>query len=506
MKQIKRVLIILFTGIVIFSACDTQELKDLNINPKVAVEINPGYLFNYVVSVTGGIRYEAKRVNLFLCSAYIQQFASLSVSEYGAGDKYLFSSVFCSAYFDRAYRNAVKELTMLISNMQDDPEMVNNMSMARIWRTVVFHRITDLYGDVPYSEAGQGYLDQNKLPKYDSQASIYADMLKELDEAIAAFDASKPTWGDADDIYKSDITKWKKFGYSMMLRLGMRMSKVDPTGAASWVQKAIAGGVMTSNDDTAWLFRIEGGSLNIDRNPNSRVWQDEGGRDEKMSKTFIDFLMNTNDPRLDVICAIGDSNTVHYGMPHGYDYSSIKDYEGTGTDDVELEIYSDVNPLLVVYSAPLMFLTYAEVEFMLAEAAERSWGGATDAQSHYEDGVRAAMHLYSIYDLSLDIDDADIDTYLTANPYTPATGLEQIGEQYWVANWMNFYEAYANWRRTGYPVLTPVDYPGNESSGQIPRRIRYSEGEYSVNPANVAAAIAAMGPDAFTTRVWWDTE
>ena len=261
---------------------------------------------------------------------------------------------------------------------------------------------------------------------------------------------------------------------------------------------------MTSNDDTAWLFRIEEGSLDIDRNPNSRVWQDEGGRDEKISTTFLNFLMNTNDPRLDIICKKGSSNTVHYGMPNGYDYNTIKDYEGI-SGDVDLEIYSDINPLIVVYSAPLVFLTYAEVEFMLAEAAERNWG-ATDAQSHYEDGVRAAMHLYSIYDLSLDISDADIDTYLTANPYNPATGLEQIGEQYWVVNWLNFYEAYANWRRTGYPVLTPVNYPGNESNGQIPRRVRYPSSEYSVNPDNLAAAVAAMGPDAFTTRVWWDKE
>ena len=506
MERFKKILIIFLTGIMVLTACDTQNLKDLNINPKTSDEMDDSYLFTYVLVTTGGRQYTAKRCNLFLCSTYIQQFACLSTSDYGAGDKYLYNNTFCSAYFDYVYVEALKELTQVIYNMQDDPEAVNNLSMTRIWRTVIFHVMTDLYGDIPYSEAGLGYLEQIYTPKYDTQESIYSDMLNELEEAIAAFDTSKSTWGDADLIFSSDITKWKKFGYSMMLRLGMRMSKVDPTSAASWVQKAVSGGVMTSNDDIAFIPRSESGSDEYNQNPNSHVFH-EADWDEKVSSTLIDFMKNTNDPRMDIMFEKGSANTEQHGMPNGYDYSTIRAYEGLGSSEsIDLEIYSDVNPLLVALDAPQIIMTYAEVEFMLAEAAERGWGGVTDAQEHYDEGVRAAMKTLALYGSSLTIDDTTIDAYLTANPYNSNSGLRQIGEQYWIATWMNFYESYANWRRTGYPILTPVSYTGNESNGQIPRRIRYPSSEYSVNSTNLSAVLTSQGSDAFTTHVWWDVE
>jgi len=505
MKRFKRILIILLAGVMLLPACDTQDLKDMNVNPKTSDEISDNYLFTFAQVTTGGRQYTAKRNNLFLCSTYVQQLASLTTGDYGTGDKYLYDNTNCSASFDYIYPEAIKNLTQVMYNMKDDADAVNDLAMARIWKTVLFHEMTDLYGDVPYSEAGVGYLGHIYMPKYDKQEDIYADMLNELDEACKAFDASKSTWGSADIVYNSDLTKWKKFGYSMMLRLGMRMSEVDPTSAASWVQKAVAGGVMTSNDDNAAIPRSESGSSEYNQNPNSHVFH-ETDWSVRISKTLIDFLKNTNDPRLDVMFVKGDSNTVQYGLPNGYDNTTIKAYEGIPSDQsVDLDIYSFVNPDLVDLSAPQIIMSYSEVELLLAEAAERGWGGVTDAQSHYNKGVRAAMEvLSSMYGSSLDISSAAIDAYLLANPYSSTTGFRQIGEQYWLATWMNFYESYANWRRTGYPVLTPVNYPGNESNGQIPRRLRYPSSEYSVNATNVAAAIASQGADDFTTHVWWD--
>ncbi len=498
MKNLKRILIILFTGIFLLSACDTQKLEDLNNNPNAVEEMNYGYVFSDALLTTATGRYEAKRANMFLCGSYIQQYASLTTSDFSVGDKYLYSPVFCSAYFDQVYRYSIKQLVMLIGEMKDDPEMVNNLSMARIWRVLNFQRLTDLYGDVPYTDAGKGYTDQNYAPKYDKQSFIYPDMLKELDEALNAFDPSKTTWGEQDFIYKSDISKWKKFGYSLMLRLGMRLSKVDPAAAETWVAKAITGGVMTSNDDGAFIPCSD-----LNRNGNSDALHDQD-YGERISRTFVDFLQDHGDPRLDVICHIGDSSTVHQGLPNGYNYNTIKDYMHEA--NVNNNEFDYVNRIFYEYDAPYFVQTYAEVELLLAEAAERSWGGLTpaDAPAHYDAGVRAAMHIYKYYDASLDIPDTDIDAYLLVNPYNPATGLQQIGEQYWVATWMNFYEGYANWRRTGYPVLTPVNYPGNQSNGQIPRRIRYAESEYASNASNLGAAITDQGPDAFTTHMWWD--
>lgn len=167
-------------------------------------------------------------------------------------------------------------------------------------------------------------------------------------------------------------------------------------------------------------------------------------------------------------------------------------------------IYSTIKTIITGEGAPMFFQTYAEVEFMLAEAAER-WGLAGgNAEVHYNAGVRAAMKMLAIYGDAAVIDDAAIDAYLVANPFNAANALEQINTQYWAATFLNEYEAFANWRRTGFPNLTPTNYPGNETGGTIPRRLTYSTSEQSNNPDNYAAAIASQGPDILTTRVWWD--
>ncbi len=148
-------------------------------------------------------------------------------------------------------------------------------------------------------------------------------------------------------------------------------------------------------------------------------------------------------------------------------------------------------------------MTYAEVEFLLAEAAVRNWYNG-DAATHYENGVRAAMQYLAMYGPEAVIPEADIDAYLAANPFDPANALEQINTQIWAATHLNEYESYANYRRTGYPALTPVNYPGNVTGGTIPRRMRYSEGEMVANAESYAEAVSRQGPDLLTTRVWWD--
>lgn len=169
--------------------------------------------------------------------------------------------------------------------------------------------------------------------------------------------------------------------------------------------------------------------------------------------------------------------------------------------------YSEANLNYVASNAaPTLFQTYAEVELLLAEAALRGWGDG-QAAAHYNKGVTAAMKMFSLYGAT--ISDAAITAYLTAHPYnasTTNTQMEQIHTQYWAVNFLNSYEAYANWRRTGYPVLTPTNYPGNETGGVIPRRLKYPQSESSKNATNYNAVVAQQGADLFTTRMWWDKQ
>ena len=406
--------------------------------------------------------------------------------------------------WERYYPNIPKTIEDLKAQVCEDPADVNLCSITRITRVFMYHRLTDLYGDVPYSEAGQGVTGGVIKPVYDPQEEIYADMLNELQEAAEALDASQPSFGGGDLIYQGDVEKWRKFAYSMMLRLGMRLSERAPATAEQWVERAIAGGVMESNDDLA----------RVPHDPNA--WRNGVGEvfladaSQHMSETFVTWLQEHNDPRLTVYGQAPVAGAPAVGLPNGYDATTIVSHpswipcnaNGEPTP-CGMNVYMDVNPVITGVDDPMFFQTYAEVELLLAEAAVRGWG-ASDAAGHYEAGVRAAMEYLARYGEGAAISSAAINDYLAANPFDSANALEQIAEQYWAATLFNEYEAFANWRRTGYPDLTPVNYPGNVTGGTIPRRMIYSPGESVTNEANYNAAVARQGPDVLTTRVWWD--
>lgn len=480
-----------------FNSCD-DGFAEMNVNPNQANSIDPTFQFPLVQLRTSGGRYENWRAGLIYSSTMIQHLAALPT--YWSGDKYLYNAGYSSSLFDRAYGEQVRDIVDLINTTSEDPAMSNMYNIARIWKVVIFHRLTDLYGAVPYAEAGLGFSDGITKPKYDSQEFIYSDMISELQSAAAALDASKASYGSADLVYGGDVDKWKKFAYSLMLRLGMRQTKVAAGKAEEIVKAAIAGGVMTSQDETAFIPHTDGPG-GINRNGIGEVFMADGN--QHLSETFVNWMSTLGDPRLDILSVV-PNGTEHKGLPNGYDATTIKEYLGLPADEsVDMGQFSDVNPVIVSNASPMMFMTYAEVELLLAEAAMRGWHSG-DAATHYANGVRAAMKNWGDNYGVTPIDDAAIDAYLAANPFNEADGMRMIGEQYWAATFLNEYEAYANWRRTGFPALSPTNYPGNVTNGTIPRRLRYPQGEFGINGENINAAIAAQGPDELTTRLWWD--
>lgn len=505
-KSICLLTVVLSVSLLPLSSCDTDTLHSLNDNPTVAEEIDPGFVLAYTQLQTSGTRFESWRTQLIYQSTMIQQFATLAT--YWAGDKYLYIGSYSGALWNTAYTNYIKDLVNLVAitdpSVEGQEDLVNYHAIARIWKVVAFQRVTDVYGDIPYFEAGQGFRERVFFPSYDSQQEIYLDMLKELDEAASQLTSEAPDPGNQDLIYGGNVDQWRRYAYSMMLRLGLRLTKVDSNTAQEWVQKAIAGGVMQSNEDISYIQHTNGPE-GINNNGIGEVFNYNGtsfATDDasRLSKTFVDWMDANNDPRLERLSWVVNGGAPQ-GLPNGYDASDIEQFD----PDYDGDDYSRVNPVFVLRSSPMFFQTYAEVQFMLAEAIERGWhtGNAAD---HYEEGVRAAMEMYSIYDESVAIPSSEIDDYLAENPYDAGNWQGILGEQYWAATFLNFYETYANWRRTGYPELTPVDYPGNESNGTIPRRLRYPGGESSGNPEAYAEAINRQGPDEFTTRMWWDVE
>ncbi|MDP4217408.1 MAG: SusD/RagB family nutrient-binding outer membrane lipoprotein, partial [Bacteroidota bacterium] len=182
-----------------------------------------------------------------------------------------------------------------------------------------------------------------------------------------------------------------------------------------------------------------------------------------------------------------------------FDISHAPNWPGTQNK------YSVVNRYTFArLDAPTFFLTYGETQLYLAEAAQNGWVTGTPAATYYNAGVTGSMAMLGSQ-LGAGPSPASITAYLAANPYNAVTGLKQINYQYWVTSFMDENESFANWRRSGYPTLTPVNYTGNATGGTIPRRFTYPQGEASTNGTNYGAAVQGLANgDKMTSRVWWD--
>jgi len=512
------------------TGCD-KNFESINTDPEhlTPANMNYIYLFTSAELVTSGNSdansYEDWRNNLIYGSTMIQHLSS--TFGYWGGDKYTYNSGYNSAYWDNNYNNSIKNIVEVVENTKDDPTKANFYNIARIFKVFMFQRMTDMYGDIPYSEAGLGYIKQITSPKYDKQQDIYADMLNELNDAAGKLDPAAPNSLNASDVvYGGDPVLWKKFAYSEMLRLAMRMVKVDPGQAQQWAQAAVAGGVFTSTDDDAILSHQDFTSGTPTINGNAWVLAGVDPNAARLSKTFVDYLKGTNDPRLPYFGTVaanpsdvedlGDNSAaIQLGQPNGYDnaggahdISTAPGYPGSQAK------YSIVNRnTFARYDAPTFFLTYAETSLLEAEAVVRGWISG-DAAAFYTAGVTAAMQEFDQIASRVKsnptplsgIPAGAITTYLAANPYDPADALNQINTQYWVATFLDEYEAWANWRRTGFPDLIPIaGYPGNVTNGQIPRRFTYPISEPITNGVNYQAAVGNLdNGDKMNSHVWWD--
>jgi hypothetical protein len=410
------------------------------------------------------------------------------------------------------YPNMVKQIVDVVEKTKGDPKQLNLYNQARIWKAYIFMVLTDSHGDIPYTEAGAGYLGKITNPKYDAQQAIYKDILKELDEASTALNTTSPL-ATGDILYGGNIAQWKRFGYSLMLRAAMRHTKVDLATAEAYTKKAIAGGLMQSNADNTVLKHT---SLYIN-------WMGEilNGREKSnfyLAEPFVNYLKTNSDPRLPVFsiryvgATSGTQQTtarltttpgLQIGMPMGYNDNTIATtFAAKGV--VSLWDFSQANTNTVLTTvSPEYFVTHSQTQLLLAEAIVRGWATG-DAAAVFANGIRANMEQLAAYGAGGVIPTASINAYVSANPLVTATALNQINTQYWVSSFLNGPELFANFRRSGFPALAPNPYPGSEVPGAFIRRLQYPNSEYVVNQGNVEAANARQGPDKISTRVWWD--
>lgn len=494
------------------ASCD-KGFEEMNTNPNASTKPNVDYLFSQSI-LKGNYVYDRAYfyTSYITCGNFVQHFATAKeLAGAGSGDKYGVHDQYQSFYFRYTYTNVLTTLKEL-DKAATAPEFVNKRAAATIWKVMLIQRITDLYGDVPYSQANMGGTDAVFLPQYDAQSDIYAGMLKELETAINSFNEAQPKYGKADFLFEGDIPKWKKFGYSLMLRVAMRMQKRDEQKAKEWALKAIQGGVILAAADQA-VVKYSNGPQVYNNNPvafelvSQDYVQGSNGVNNtefgKFSKTFIDALQTRNDPRLSVVSVVWNgavpdtTSTAQKGLPNG-----------TNGKPANFNTFSEPNPATILqYSAPLIVLSAAETNFLLTEAIVRGWTTGNAAET-YRAGVETALKNWALFGAAGVIAPGRITAYTTANALntggTLDAQLNQIHTQFWIASLLDEQEAYANWRRTGYPVLVPVNFTGNATGGTIPRRIPYPVPEQGINKKNYDDAVIRQGADNLITRIWWD--
>ncbi|WP_243839700.1 SusD/RagB family nutrient-binding outer membrane lipoprotein [Algoriphagus zhangzhouensis] len=519
MKFNNKLAALLLAGTLGLFSCEESALLDLNVDENSATSIDMAYLFSLGTLRIAG-EHENTRIPMLYASTMIQHTAS--TAGYFSGDKYFYSAAYSGAYMETHYPNVLRLFQHVILQTQDDPTMNNFRAAATVMKVFDMHRMTDIYGDIPYSEAGQGLEGAEYwFPKYDTQEAVYSAMVADLLEARSLFSESARALGVQDFVYSGDLTKWKKFTNALLMRIAMRMSNVDPATAQAVFTEANSSGTFTSNDDIAFIH-FETGPQAINRNGLSDgYWGNRKyGRDCKLSETFMNWMIDNNDPRLMIVSGgtgnPDDASTwdtaedAQSGLPNGYSSTTLKeilsDSELAEFNEVGTWMYSFMNLKYQDWEDPYYLISYAEIELLKAEAALKGWI-SSDPNSHFEAGVTAAIDSWVYFDDSFARTDDEISAYIAGRGFSSASDegkLKLIGEEYWAATFMNDIESWANWRRTGYPELTPTQDANAFEGNFIPRRMRYWENEIGSNPENYSSAVSRMGGDLFATRMWWD--
>lgn len=485
----KKLLTAALAGSLVMSlaACG-EDITSINKNPNAPTEVNPEFLFpqgvSSVVGIIGGTTFD-----MTMTSLWAQHYAKI---QYVDEDWYDIRPGTIDAYWSALYAGGLQDLRQAA----DKATVLGNANKnapALIMRSWALGVMTDLWGDIPFSQANNGdAADGTTTPKYDAQKDVYAGLLTELKAASDKI-GSGSTYGNADPIYHGDMAKWKKFANSLRARDALRLSKRDPATARAQVSAALAAGVFTSNGDGARLVWPGDGTNDAPIYSNQRPPDGKGSRDDhRISKTMVDTLKSLSDPRLDVYAqctpvSVAAGGCEYVGVPNGLTSPAAIALGLTKTSKIG-KVFHDPQ-------GPTWLMRYSEVLFIQAEAAARGWISG-DAGSLYNAAITASMQEYGI-------SAGAIATYL-ARPsvaYASSTGLTQIALQKWIALFGQGSEAWSEYRRTGVPNLKAGP------AAIIPtvaRRLTYPLSEQSFNKANLDAAIAAQGGNALTNRVWWD--
>lgn len=466
MKRFK-ITIFLFASLLLTVSCD-KDFAEINQDPNNPTSL-PAHLLIPQVVRTMQNNLNSTFIGGDMGSCWSQQFAKV---QYNDEARYIPRQSVIGNVWTSVYANVISDADAMY-NLAEAEGNNNLMAVALTIQAHAYGVLTDMYGDIPFSEAIKA--DEGIIaPKYDAQSDVYTGILSMLTQANTLYGS-----GDIDAIsdilYGGDATKWQKFTNSLKFRSLMRIS--SKVGVSSDLQALVNAGMMfDSNDDEAKLVYL-GSSPSANPLFETVVFGTRG--EWKINEVPVNMMLGSNDPRLPQFAQLNDGG-IYRGKPSGIIDLPNPTYN-----------YTNVSAIGLFYlrpEAPGYFMSNAELKFLMAEATQKGYISGS-ASARYEAGITASFAANNVSD----------NGYIAANALG-ANALEQIATENWLALFAQGIESFTEWRRTGYPALTPAL---ENTIGQIPSRINYPNIESSINAANYNAAVASQGADNLTTPVWW---
>ncbi|MGB5554347.1 MAG: SusD/RagB family nutrient-binding outer membrane lipoprotein [Flavobacteriaceae bacterium] len=483
-KIVHRTIVVAFVGSILLS-CE-KHLDDLYENPNAVTSIDDSALFTKAVRslFQGTTDNGSSHFAGMYAHYYVAGSTWRAPDQNGDGHDGDYNSI-----LNDGYSGTIRHIeeVLEITTTEGTKNNIRN-AMAQVIAVLGYAKITDGYGDIPYSEGGKGKSQDILKPKYDTQESIYKDMIARLTNSISVLKTADPAMGypNSDPIFNNDMTKWVRFANSVRLRLAMRLRYADPSLSQATVAQCLADPLMETPEHDATIIETEGTG-------NAWFTRRTGFPSIKMSTFLIDQLEGTLDPRLAVFVS-QDGNGNYSGMVNGLTDQAFGNSDFANKSDMGLALSSSESKLYMI--------TAAETWLLRAEAALAYDNDPATANTLYRNGIEASL-------MQWEVDAADIATFM-ASPTASLAGsndMEQVGVQLWLALTPNYFESWSHIRRTGYPeipVRTAPELHAGVTNGVMPTRFMYSSFELGSNSVNVEEAITRQGLNKIDTPVWWD--
>ncbi|NOZ48059.1 MAG: SusD/RagB family nutrient-binding outer membrane lipoprotein [Chlorobi bacterium] len=473
-----------------FSISCTKNFEEYNTDKKSPTVVDGEFLVsNAQKELVDQISSTNVNLNIWkLVSQYWTETTYTDEANYDIVNRTIPDNIF-SVYY-RQVLKPLDEAKKIISDKETDQfvfteaSKTNELMIIKLIEVYCYHNLVNMFGDVPYTDAINIDIIS---PKYDDAATIYADLLTQIDNAVAAFTVGAPNYiGSADLFYGGDVSAWIKFAQSLKLKIAINLADVNPTVAQTNVEAAVAAGVFTSAADNA-LMQYEGSSPNT-----NTLYEDlvlSGRSDFVAANTIVDLMDGLNDPRMDYyftykIDTSGNGDMAYLGGNYGYSSAYPS--------------YSHINDAIQAPDFPGILMTYSEIQFYIAEAAERGWSVGQTAQAAYEEAITASFAFWGA-PLGTYLTDAGVDYTAAADQ---AARMDLIGTQAYISFYTRGFVAYTEYRRFDVPQMNVA--PSAATGGPVPTRFTYPVNEQTLNADNYASAATAVGGDDMLTLLFWD--